>query len=93
MSDFDLEYHLRAIAISYGPLASDEYDGDKSAKAVTDEFAKLREAVRVLGEVGAAATSDAEENFYTNIRRAMVKVLTNPIAAAAISKGPQHGPG
>lgn len=55
------------------------------------EIRRLREAVRVLAEVAVAATSDAEENYYTNIRRAMMKVSANPIAAAAVEAARKGG--
>ena len=60
-------------------------------EALVAEIRRLREAVRVLAEVAVAATSDAEENYYTNIRRAMMKVSANPIAAAAVEAARKGG--
>ena len=92
MSDFDLEYHLKSIAISSGPWASDKYDGKKSAEAVIDEFAKLREAVRVLG----AELFKSERWKYAEMGGSLRRfdedpvactdesIRNNPIAAAAV---------
>jgi hypothetical protein len=52
--------------------------------AAANDLIAANEAVRVLAEVAKAATSDEEENFYTNIRRAIIKVNANPIASAAV---------
>lgn len=54
--------------------------------AMLGKIGAMEGAIRVLAVVAVAATSDSEENYYTNIRRAMMKADENPIAAAAIKE-------
>lgn len=69
-----------------------ESDNDLSVirtltKQLADANKRAEEAERavdVLAKVAKAATSDSEENYYTNIRRAMMNL--NATARAAVEK-------